>query len=82
MFTRFKNWFVSHTKGWRTVAFNILAIAAPVLLTVLDKLALVDMSGTFGTAGAILWATFVPMVNVYLRSITTTAVGCDGCEAK
>lgn len=55
-------------KGWKTVAFNVLAAIVPILdLTELKGLVPADYLPFYALA--------VALGNVYLRSITTTAIG-------
>lgn len=55
-------------KGWKTVAFNVLAAIVPILeLTELKGLVPADYLPFYALA--------VALCNVYLRSITTTAIG-------
>ena len=55
-------------KGWKTVAFNVLAAVVPILeLTELKGLVPADYLPFYALA--------VALGNVYLRSITTTAIG-------
>lgn len=58
-------------KGYRTIAFNVLALLPPLL----DALSMIDVHGLLGDKGYAVYSVVVLIVNLYLRSITTTAVG-------
>ena len=55
-------------KGWRTIAFNVLAVIAPVLEGAGMDLGL---SGIYLTLYSSAWG----IGNLFLRSITNTSVG-------
>lgn len=68
---RFKAWFVEKFKGWRTIAANVVLALPPVL----DALSALDMKATFGDKWGAIYGVAVVLVNLYLRTLTTTAVG-------
>ena len=55
-------------KGWKTVAFNVLAAIVPIL-------ELTELKGLVPADYLPFYALSVALGNVYLRSITTTAIG-------
>ena len=55
-------------KGWKTVAFNVLAAVVPIL-------ELTELKGLVPADYLPFYALSVALGNVYLRSITTTAIG-------
>ena len=55
-------------KGWKTVAFNVLAAVVPIL-------ELTELKGLVPADYLPFYALVVALGNVYLRSITTTAIG-------
>ena len=55
-------------KGWKTVAFNVLAAIVPIL-------ELTEMKGIVPEEYLPFYALAVAMGNVYLRSVTTTPMG-------
>tara|TARA_B110000503_G_scaffold13555_1_gene18415 strand:- start:567 stop:755 length:189 start_codon:yes stop_codon:yes gene_type:complete len=55
-------------KGWKTVAFNVLAAVVPIL-------ELTELKGIVPEEYLPFYALVVALGNVYLRSITTTAIG-------
>lgn len=55
-------------KGWKTVAFNVLAAIVPIL-------ELTELKGLVPADYLPFYALTVAFGNVYLRSITTTAIG-------
>ena len=55
-------------KGWKTVAFNVLAATVPIL-------ELTELKGLVPADYLSFYALSVALGNVYLRSITTTAIG-------
>lgn len=58
-------------KGYRTIAFNVIALLPPIL----DALSMVDVHGLLGDKGYAVYSVIVLIANIYLRSITTTPVG-------
>lgn len=62
-------------KGWRTVAFNVLAAIAAVAAPVLDALSGVDLSALLTKDEAAAFAIGVAVANSVLRAITTTPLG-------
>ena len=55
-------------KGWKTVAFNVLAAIVPIL-------ELTEFKGLVPAEYLPFYTLAVALGNVYLRSITTTAIG-------
>tara|TARA_R110000782_G_scaffold1681_10_gene6508 strand:- start:19346 stop:19546 length:201 start_codon:yes stop_codon:yes gene_type:complete len=59
---------LSLTKGWKTVAFNILAAIAPIL-------ELTELEGIVPGEYLPYYVLVIALGNMYLRSVTTTAIG-------
>ena len=59
-------------KGWRTLAFNLLAASLPVL----QATGAADI-GLTGNA-AVIYMTAIPIANMILRGLTTTPIGQAG----
>lgn len=55
-------------KGWRTLAFNILSAAVPIL-------SLTEWHDALPAGWLPFWMLFVAIANVVLRMITTSPVG-------
>ena len=55
-------------KGWRTIAFNILSTAVPLI-------SLTEWNAVFPAEWLPYWLLVVAIANVYLRTITTTPIG-------
>lgn len=78
MLTKIKEWFVAlheRFRGYRTIAFNVIAGAAPLLLLVLDFAGQIDATNLFSAKGAVAYGVFVNIANIALRYVTTSAVG-------
>ena len=64
--------FLTRLKGYRTVIANAVLLSAPFLLEALNAL---NLAPVLSEKGAVYYAMFVAAANIYLRYITTTAVG-------
>lgn len=65
------NWLKEKLKGWKTVAFNALVVIPPIL----DVLGAADLKAILGPEWFAYYSVFAGLVNLYLRTITHTAVG-------